>query len=344
MIPDKNSMIQAAVVAANRLLASAGWPFRDSGDICLEGMLRLYQASGREEYLEPVKALWDKNRKFYMDVNRWLDSFTCLPFEMNSIITDDSFLPVMEQLAEYAIKTTPRDGDGAAGMLSKQSVKISVERMHGYVLLMARTGGLSRKNKFLDEAVGQCSIYRQILLDKNKGLWYRGRGWDGDSSMLNGPFWLRTQAIALHALAHTAVILPETYPGITDMKQWITNFTESLFTYRDSRGMWHQIADKYSSYPETAGTGIILESLYLLVQAGWLNKEKYLPMLDQSLTALVGFLHRDGRIGNAGMDFRIGVPAEAYEFTPPLLNNAFASGAFLLACASPLLPDNHINP
>ncbi len=344
MIPDKNSMIQAAVVAANRLLASSGWPFRDSGDICQEGLLRLYQVAGREEYLEPVKALWNKNKKFYMDVNRWLDSFTCLPFEMNRMEGDDSFPSVMEQLAEYAIKTTPHDGDGAVGIQSKQSVKTSVERMHGYVLLMARSGGLSRKNKFLDEAVGQCSIYRQVLLDKNTGLWYRGRGWDNDSSILNGPFWLRAQAMALHAMAHTAVILPGTYPGNTDMKQWITHFTDSLFNYRDPRGMWHQVTDKYSSYPETAGTGIILESLYLLVQAGWLNKEKYLPLLDQSLTALVGFLHRDGRIGNAGMDFPMTAPVESYDLTPPLLNNAFASGAFLLACTAPFLGDKHINP
>ena len=79
---DRNTLLQAADFAARHLMRSKDWTDPGSSGIELEGLLHMYAAFGRDDYLQPVLAAWEKRKAGYRDLQQWLLCQFCLPFEL----------------------------------------------------------------------------------------------------------------------------------------------------------------------------------------------------------------------------------------------------------------------
>ena len=339
MTPDRNVIISAAGIAANSLLQYMGPAHLETGDIELEALLHLHQVSGRSEYLDPVLARWEARKHVPTDLKDLLENFSCLPFEICQLGKDPSAAGYFTDMAETLLKKVARDSDGAIATLDAAGTyKLSVENFHGYVLTMAKAAWLSSNINYMEEAHGQCMIFRQVLLDKGTGLWHRGRGWQKEPSALAPVFWLRAQSLVMHTLSTCLLYLPATYSGTAEIKGWCAELADVLIKYQDARGMWHQLVDKPGAYPETGGTALLAESLYQAVQAGCIPGEKYLPLLEKTVLSLTGFLHRDGRLANASPAFSPATLPEDYIHQVPALINPYAAAAFILACTAAFMP------
>jgi len=158
-------------------------------------------------------------------------------------------------------------------------------------------GLLENNQTYIDYAAYEALRMCSDLYDPESGLYHQGynhircQGISQDCwSRGNG--WM---SMALGALLRD-------YPK--DGKYWRQIVDESMRFYdavckwQDPDGMWHQEMTDFTSYVETSGSGQVLAGLGAAIEAGVLPREKYLPVFEKGLKALLEYVDPDGGVGH----------------------------------------------
>lgn len=198
----------------------------------------------------------------------------------------------------------------------------------------AKLTAVTKDNKYLkfnDKLWKEC--YDQ-LYDKEEDLFARDlkyviTGKDTDKREANGKkiFWSRGNGWVLAGLAHLIDELPANWETQSFYIDLYKEMAARIAGLQRPDGFWKTSLLDPASYPdgETSGTGFYCYALAWGINKGYLEKEKYLPVVKKAWTSLTGVVNEAGRVGwvqPIGQDPRK-VSEDSWE--------VFGTGAFLLA-------------
>ncbi len=332
------SPLEKAQPVANRIMTKHELYQSYHNDLQLEGLLYLYDASGILEYLDHVLSVWNFRTEQNADKLNYRILFTCLHFETWLRTGNDYFIRDFLETAREFRQAVPRDRDGAVCQIVRpENKRIFVDMLQGYAVFMARAGWLSGEEVFFNECVRQYEIFRSILRNPVTGLWHQGRGWGDDPMGISPGHWNRGQGWVIRGMTDSLDYLPEDGMYFNRMLDMLREFASDLLQYQDLRGMWHQLTDRGEAYPETSGTAFFIHNLYKAFHRGWIPREPFLPALEKSLPALLGFIHKDGSVSNTSHGAGPLSSPEAYKYRPSIPGDPHGMGTMLMACAGPYL-------
>jgi rhamnogalacturonyl hydrolase YesR len=327
---------------ARRWMAREDWSRQYTTDLCNEGLLYLYDATGNRKYLDHVLKAWESAGSEAKDVNRNRPYFTCLHFDTWLRTGDTSFLQNFVMAANDVRTTTPRAEDGAVCYnYQPETKRIFIDMIQGYCTFMARAGWFSDDASFYDECSTQYRLFRDVLRNPETGLWHQGRNWEATPNTLSPGHWNRGQGWVFRGLVECLYYLPDNSEAYRIIRDLMREFAADYVQYQDARGMWHQLVAHPEAYPETSGTAFFLHYCLRAIQRGWLPAEPYQQVVDRGLDALLGYVHRDGTVLNTSHGSGPLPSLEAYLHRPSAPGDFHGSGAVMMACAATAPAGSH---
>ncbi len=141
-------------------------------------------------------------------------------------------------------------------------------------------------------------------------------------------FWSRGNGWVMGGLVRILSELPEDYPVRGFYIQNYKEMAEKIITLQQEDGMWRASLLDPGSYPggEASGTGFYIYALAWGINNGYLEREKYLPVVEKAWTGLNTAIQPDGRVGwvqPIGADPKKNFSANSWE--------VYGTGAYLLA-------------
>ena len=142
-------------------------------------------------------------------------------------------------------------------------------------------------NIYLDRAATEIAAYLNKLQQPN-GLFHHGE---------NAPFyWGRGNGWVAAGLAELLSELPENHPLYPTIADGYKKMMTALLNFQSNDGMWRQLVDVESAWPETSCTAMFGYAITLGVKKGILPKKKFRAAYQKAWLALTGYISEDGKV------------------------------------------------
>ena len=168
----------------------------------------------------------------------------------------------------------------------------------------------------------------KYLYDAEENLYYRDDRYF-DKKTVNGKkvFWSRGNGWVMAGIIRILDYLPEDAPFYRYYVLLLRRMSEKVASLQGEDGLWRTSLLDYDEYPkpETSGSGFYCFALAAGVNKGYLEKKKYLPVIEKAWQGLTDAVHEDGKLGWVQ---KIGYKPEDVSFDD---THAYGAGAFLLA-------------
>jgi len=199
---------------------------------------------------------------------------------------------------------------------------------------MARIAKATGEEKYLDLMNKLFWDTYEYIYDREEKLFYRDINYkaDRDGYQLRSPngkkiFWGRGNGWVLAGLARTLEYLPKDYPDYSKYVNLFREMAEQIAMYQQEDGLWRSSLNDPGWFPnpETSSSAMFCFGMASGVNNGFLDPDKYTPIINKAWKGLVSCVEEDGRLGwvqVTGHDPRIVHKHETVEY---------GSGAFLLA-------------
>lgn len=260
LIYDKKEIeerIDRAVRRTMRMDLTWDWPC----GVAYYGICRAYQATGKEEYLELVKARVDQLRELGLP-----DTWTVNKCAMgHCLITlyerygEEAYLELIRSKAAYLREDALRFREGVL-QHTVSSRNDFPEQCWADTLFMAayfllRTGVLVQDQAMIEDALDQYDWHIHYLQDMESGLWYHGYDHRSGGHM-SGIHWGRANAWAAYTLSRVGTCLPESYlyPQYLDIAGSLNELLGSVKLLQTERGLWRTVLDDPESYEEVSAS------------------------------------------------------------------------------------------
>lgn len=296
LIYDKKEIeerIDRAVRRTMRMDLTWDWPC----GVAYYGICRAYQATGKEEYLELVKARVDQLRELGLP-----DTWTVNKCAMgHCLITlyerygEEAYLELIRSKAAYLREDALRFREGVL-QHTVSSRNDFPEQCWADTLFMAayfllRTGVLVQDQAMIEDALDQYDWHIHYLQDMESGLWYHGYDHRSGGHM-SGIHWGRANAWAAYTLSRVGTCLPESYlyPQYLDIAGSLNELLGSLKLLQTERGLWRTVLDDPESYEEvSASCGI---GAAMIAKGNPLHR----TYMNQAVQGILGEISEDGRV------------------------------------------------
>lgn len=150
-----------------------------------------------------------------------------------------------------------------------------------------------------------------------------------DKKEANGKkiFWGRGNGWVIAGIANLLKVLSDSSPKKKFYVELYQTMMDRLVELRNADGFWHASLLDPESYPspETSATAMITYAMAYGVNNGYLNKEKYAPIIYSSWASLVSVVNEEGRLGYVQP-----IGADPKKVTEKM-TAVYGVGAFLLA-------------
>jgi rhamnogalacturonyl hydrolase YesR len=147
----------------------------------------------------------------------------------------------------------------------------------------------TRDAKYLDRAALEMASYLEKLQQPN-GLFYHAP---------DVPFfWGRGDGWVAAGMAELLRSMPVDHPQRARIMEGYRRMMNSLLTYQDKNGMWHQLIDHPEAWPETSSTAMFTFAMVTGVKAGWLDKKTYGKTARKAWLGLVSYLDPNADLRN----------------------------------------------
>jgi len=178
--------------------------------------------------------------------------------------TGDPFLAAArDRLLRWALELAPRNADGIVYHFSN-GTEFWVDSLYMLPPFLARAG-------YYDEALRQIDGYWNALLDTEKGL-LAHRWDDAVRQFIRKDVWGVGNGWAAAGMTRVRALLPADY---TDEKRALEHRIRLLLTsalrLQRSDGMFHDVLDDPSAFPEINCGQMFAYTIYRGVQEGWLD-------------------------------------------------------------------------
>jgi unsaturated rhamnogalacturonyl hydrolase len=186
-------------------------------------------------------------------------------------------------------------------------------------------------------------MFRQItdtLFDQKEGLYYRDRSAKSDrTSGGKKVFWSRGNGWAFASLPRILSNIPEDDPNRGWYETLFRQLAESISTKQGHDGLWRSSLGDPDEFPmpESSGSSFFTYGITWGINAGILERERFLPVVLKSWKALYHLVDDNGKVTLGQKVAR--APGVVHQSD----SDEYVAGAFLLAGSEiiRLLEDNH---
>jgi unsaturated rhamnogalacturonyl hydrolase len=134
---------------------------------------------------------------------------------------------------------------------------------------------------YIDRAAKEMVLYLDRLQQPN-GLFHHSPGVPY--------FWGRGDGWMAAGMSILLRELPADNPDRARILQGYHTMMTSLLKYQDADGMWHQLIDDHTTWPETSCTGMFTFAFITGVKEGWLDAATYGPAARKAWLKLITYL------------------------------------------------------
>ena len=163
-----------------------------------------------------------------------------------------------------------------------------------YMVYAARyTSDPELRKRLFAEAANQILLFNKHLFKPESGLYIHACYPDLPQKI---PFWSRGNGWAIWATTEVLLHVPKTDKNYKRVMEIYRNHIEGLVKAQDVDGYWHNILDMHETVREASGAAIFTMAIARGINNGWLDRKKYLPVLEKAWNALLTFVGADGNV------------------------------------------------
>ncbi len=219
--------------------------------------------------------------------------FGALPLEIYIQKKDPRYLNIGLSLADQQW-TTPSDEklldaearEAVAKGLSWHT-RFWIDDMYMITMLQTQAYRATGDAKYLNRAAEEAVAYLEKLQQPN-GLFYHAP---------DVPFfWGRGDGWFAAGMSEMLRAMPADHPRRERILQSYRKMMATLLKHQDANGMWHQLIDDPTSWPETSCTGMFTFAFITGVKYGWLDAETYGPAARKGWLAMLNYIEPNGDI------------------------------------------------
>ena len=220
--------------------------------------------------------------------------FAAVPFELYIQTKDKRYLDLAQPMADrqWAAPTTRR---ATTNPIASEAIKrglswqtrLWIDDM--YMITAAQTQAYRATNdrKYIDRAAKEMAYYLDQLQQPN-GLFYHAP---------DVPFfWGRGDGWVAAGMAELLRSLPQDNPDRERIMQGYKLMMSSLLKYQDDKGMWHQLIDDPTAWPETSCSGMFAFAMITGVKNGWLDEATYGPAARKAWLGLISYIDENDNV------------------------------------------------
>lgn len=198
---------------------------------------------------------------------------------------DASYKEAAERMADYLLNVAPRTENGALSHVNHKS-QVWVDSFYMAPPFLAKAG-------HCEEAVAQIERFRELMLDKDKGLY--SHIWDDDEKRFHrADSWGVGNGWAAAGMTRVIRTLPETMGADRErLIGYVRELIEACLPYQREDGLFHDVLDRPDTFVETNAAQMFAYTIYSGVKAGWLDR-RYLPYADRMRRAARGKVDDQG--------------------------------------------------
>lgn len=223
---------------------------------------------------------------------------------------------IIRRGADYVKNTLPRLKDGTMHRRALLPLHHNINHNHLTMwaddlymggCFMCRYYAYSGDVSFIDDAALQFKKYFEYLYIEEKGLmshvYSLRRG-----SKTNVP-WGRGNGWVLFSLTELLGVMPKEHKDYDEIVKIFRVLCESLCSYQDEEGMWHQVISDGDSFAEASCTAMFGCAFLRGVKNGWIKGDKFVSAALKAWRALTRYcIDSDGNIygicKGSGFSFR----------------------------------------
>lgn len=184
-------------------------------------------------------------------------------------------------------------------------------------------------NKYYDDAVRQVLQLSDRLFVWEKKLY--DHGWNqcaGEYGPHNS--WQRAYGWAILATATLLDVLPDNYPGREDVLKIFRTHVQGVAEMQSGNGLWHNLLDRFDTFPETSCTAMFVYSMAKGVNEGWID-HIYGSVAQAGWNGLTMYITPDGKIENMCKGTTFSGDIVYYYHRPASFEDTHGHGTALLA-------------
>ena len=264
-------------------------------------------------------------------------SFGSLMLEVAKDRQIGDYAPIARYVGEYITKKQARLEDGCfwrKEMMHKfHNGTMWADDLYMSVPFLCRYADFTKDSSILDDAAAQFIGFKKRLFMADKKI--MAHVYDFKQEMNTGVPWGRGNGWSIFSLTELLAVLPKNHAKRAELEDFYNELAEGFLALQDKDGMWHQVLNEPTSYPESSCTSMFICAFSRGIRAGYLrgDKAKYIAACSKAWRAL-----EKTAIDKAGNLFGVCRGSE-FAFNPryyaehllPQLNNTHGIGITLLA-------------
>jgi rhamnogalacturonyl hydrolase YesR len=199
------------------------------------------------------------------------------------------------------------------------------------VPVLAQAGKLTGNDKYFYDAVSQVLQFSKRMFNKNKELFMHG--WVKDMKVHPEFYWARCNGWALLAMTELLDVLPDNYPGRTDVLEILREHIHGISSLQSGNGLWHQLLDRNDSYTETSATAIYTYCILHAINRGWIDAQAYGPVAVLGWNAVQTRVNDKGEVEGTCVGTGMSFDPAFYYYRPVNVAAAHGYGPVIMAGA-----------
>jgi len=218
--------------------------------------------------------------------------FGAVPLEIYLQTKDQKYLTLGKMYADkqWAAPEGPRVIPESYTYYNKGytwQTRLWIDDMYMITLLQAQAYLATGDKKYIERAANEMVFYLNEL-QKSNGLFYHAP---------DAPFyWGRGNGWMAAGMTELLRSLPKKDPNYATIMKGYKTMMASLLKYQDENGMWRQLVDEPSFWPETSCTAMFTFAMITGVKNGWLDKKTYSRTARKGWMALVSYINTNSDI------------------------------------------------
>ena len=248
-----------------------------------------------------------------------------------------NYEPIAEYIGSYILHHQSRLADGTffrkEMMHHFHNGTMWADDLYMSIPFLCRYAALTGNDAIFDDAASQFMGFKKRLYMEDTGL--MAHVYDFNRGMNTGIPWGRGNGWTVFSLTELLRVLPEQNQYRSELLQFFRDLAASYLKVQDKEGMWHQVLNMPSSYPETSCTAMFICAFSRGIRNGWFDCDTE-PYRNACLRAWKAIEHTsvdvDGNVYGVcrGSEFAFN-PRYYAQHLLPRLNDTHGIGIVLLA-------------
>ncbi|TXS96741.1 glycosyl hydrolase family 88 [Parahaliea maris] len=348
---------QAWAMRPHKGLTQPSWGY--TYGLALLGFERLYQRTGRQEYLDYTKTYVDQ----LIDAEGRIQGYRTWDYNIDSINAGKLLFLLYEQTGDERYRTAmqtlrnqfdwhPRTGEGGLWHKLIYPWQMWLDGLYmGAAYYAQYSAVFDEPPASFDDIAHQFTLIEQKTRDPESGLLYHGwdesrvQPWSDSDTGLSQEFWSRGMGWYAMALVDSIEHFPADHPGRGQLLEILQRLVKAVVSVQHTSGLWYQVldqGDRAGNYLEASGSAMFTYAIARGVNRGYLDRD-LAPVARRAFDGLVkqlvkldptsGEVTLTGICGSAGLGgnpYRPGT-FDYYISEPQVDNDPHGVGPFILA-------------